>query len=742
MSGHEAQSIAPLASGPLGAEAAVLCQAEEALRAGNASQALLLLRALTAREPTNARLWHEAALLTLRFHQLREAAAFAAAATQFAPGRVHYRLELAEALQGGGDVAQALSHFEMAAELAADDPQVQLARARALLAVGLFEEAARICRGVLAVRPLDADARATLQAALERRCPQPAVNAHALARQLFQEAERLQSAGQLPVALERFIAVLRLTPAAAQVHHRLGNLLQDLGRTEEALAHQSLAARLEPDGFAAAHNAGKLAASLGLVERAREHLGQAHRLRPQDGIGMRLQLLTEAIHDSTTAIVAARARFEAGLDRLLAEPPHIEDPLNKADLPTFYLAYHGQCNRALNGKLARAFALAAPHLEWQAAHCRANRRRAGRIRVGFISRFLRSHSIGRVARGLIAELNRECFEVYVLNLPPVTRDDTARWIQAHCDHWIGLPDTLLAAREHIAALELDVLFYQDIGMEPFSYLLAFARLAKVQCVSYGHPDTTGIPSMDYYVSNDLYEPAGAHAHYSERLVELHDLATLAYYFRPPLPQQWPTRAELGLPGNAHLYVCPQTLFKLHPDFDGLIRRILERDGAGRVVLFSGHCAQWSVLLERRFRRSMGELAERIVFLPRQPYTRYLQLLRVADVVLDTLHFNGMNTSIDALAVGTPVVTLPTGLQRGRFTQAMYRRMGMDEGVIARDAEDYAARAVQLAAQPDLRQALQARIAERSQVLFEDRRAVQEFESFFLKAHLAAVGQQS
>ena len=318
----------------------------------------------------------------------------------------------------------------------------------------------------------------------------------------------------------------------APLHYRIGCLLQDLGDPESAQAHYELAARLQPTQFGAAHNAGKIAAGFGETERARRFLGQAHRLRPQDGITMRLELLTEAIHDSTAAIGEARQRFERGLERLIEAPPQIDDPLNKADLPTFYLAYHGVCNRALHSKLAQAFIAAVPGLEWQADHCRSAARRPGRIRIGFISRFLRKHSIGKVARGLVAHLSREHFEVFVLNIPPVTMDETARWIQDHADHWQVIDESLPTARAQIAALQLDILFYQDIGMEPFSYLLAFSRLARVQCVSYGHPDTSGVPNMDYYISNDLYEPPGATAHYSERLIELHALPTLAYYFRP------------------------------------------------------------------------------------------------------------------------------------------------------------------------------------------------------------------
>ncbi|HYR34863.1 MAG TPA: hypothetical protein VEQ87_11270, partial [Burkholderiales bacterium] len=103
-----------------------------------------------------------------------------------------------------------------------------------------------------------------------------------------------------------------------------------------------------------------------------------------------------------------------------------------------------------------------------------------------------------------------------------------------------------------------------------------------------------------------------------------------------------------------------------------------------------------------------------------------------DVMLDTLHFNGMNTSLEAFAAGTPVVTLPTAFQRGRHTAGMYRRMQIEDAV-ARDAEDYVRIAVSIAREPERRAALGAKIRERSDALFEDTRVVREFERFFRDA---------
>lgn len=662
-------------------------------------------------------------------------------AAGLAPDNLECRRRLAGILLAAGDVAGALMHYEIASRIATPGHiDLAIALARTLMIVGLAEDAATVCRQAEQAGPVTATDRQRLRDALTPRAAPPPETL-SLARRLLAEGDRHEAARQPAQALEVFTRCARLLPDMAPLHYRIGCLLQDLGEAESAQSHYELAARVQPTLFGAAHNAGKLAAGFGQTERARRFLSQAHWLRPQDGIPMRLQLLTGAIHDSTAAIAEARQRFEQGLDRLIEAPPRIDDPLNKADLPTFYLAYHGLCNRALHSKLARAFIAAVPGLEWHAPHCSATTRRAGRIRIGFISRFLRTHSIGKVARGLVARLSREHFEVYVLNIPPVTLDETARWIQAHADHWLVIDESPAAARKQIAALELDILFYQDIGMEPYSYLLAFSRLAPVQCVSYGHPDTSGVPNMDYYISNDLYEPPGGAAHYSERLVELHALPTLAYYFRPTVSGALPTRAELGLPTGARLYLCAQSLFKLHPEMDAAMRGILERDDSGRIVLFAGECAEWGVQLMQRFRRTLPGLADRIQFLPRQPYQRFLQLLNVADVVLDTPHFNGMNTSIDAFAVGTPVVTLPTGLQRGRFTQAMYRMMGIEWGV-ARDTDQYATLAVEVATDPERQRDLRQLILERNHLLFEHSRTVEEFERFFLGAHREATATAS
>ena len=507
--------------------------------------------------------------------------------------------------------------------------------------------------------------------------------------------------------LEGRLAALR---DKAKSLHQQRRFAESLDAHEEAL-------RLAPDAMVIRLSAARLAHSLEMQEVSLRHYEEAVRVDPRC------------------------------YDAMLAAPPQLESPAGTVGVSAFFLAYHGRSDRQLQEKTARLYLAAIPSLAFVAPHCadrsgrRAGTDRAGaKIRIGFISRFFASHSIFSTSIGLIEKLSRERFEVVALRITP-SRDDaaTAR-VRAAADLTVNLDPDLYRAREQIAALELDILFYQDIGMEPISFFLAFARLAPVQCVSFGHPNTTGIPTMDYFISNDLFEPPQPEAHYSERLILLRDLPTLAYYYRPKLPPGAPDRAApdvsgraaFGLPLEAHLYVCPQTLFKLHPDFDAMLAGILDRDPKGLVVLIAGQFQEFTDRLRARFARALPAHAHRIVFLPFMPLERFMQLLCVADVILDTPHFNGMNSSLQAFAAGTPVVTLPGELQRGRHTQAMYRKMGILD-CIAAGPGDYVDIAVRIAADPAHAQALRRRILARNHVLFEDPRVVEEFERFFTGA---------
>ncbi len=124
------------------------------------------------------------------------------------------------------------------------------------------------------------------------------------------------------------------------------------------------------------------------------------------------------------------------------------------------------------------------------------------------------------------------------------------------------------------------------------------------------------------------------------------------------------------------------------------------------------------------------MIRQVRFLPRLPEADYLNVLALADVVLDTLHYGGgANTTYDALAVSTPIVTLPGQFHRGRWALAAYQRLGIDVGV-ADSAAMYVELALRLGMDGEYRDRVAARIQAASSVLFEDMKAVEELVGFF------------
>jgi hypothetical protein len=125
---------------------------------------------------------------------------------------------------------------------------------------------------------------------------------------------------------------------------------------------------------------------------------------------------------------------------------------------------------------------------------------------------------------------------------------------------------------------------------------------------------------------------------------------------------------------------------------------------------------------------MPDVAERIVFLPRQEQAGFNNLLMLMDVLLDPFPFGGCTSSLEAFSFGVPVVTLPTPFLRGRFTQAFYRRLGV-KACIARDVEDYIQIAVRLATDRAFNKQIREKIVAGQSRLFEDEEAVRDWEDF-------------
>jgi predicted O-linked N-acetylglucosamine transferase (SPINDLY family) len=539
-------------------------------------------------------------------------------------------------------------------------------------------------------------------------------------------ANVLGEQGKPEEAISCYEKAIGYNPDNAVALNNKGLALRDLGRPDEALACFRKALQIDPDLAAAHNNMGATLQGLGQNEAAAACYQKSLQVRQDDGIEIKAALMLPVICYSNQSIQLARDRFDRHLDALLTRNLQITDPAKQIGTANFFLAYHGLCNKDLQKKIAAMHIRACPQLEWQAELNPAGKIKDSKIRLGIVSKFMYAHTIGNLNHGIIEHLDRQKFHVTLFRFAG-RRDELAAAIDKAADEVVMLPNRWEPARRAIADKAVDILYYPDVGMDPLTYYLAFARLAPIQCTSWGHPDTTGIPNMDYYISSAVAEPPGAQEHYCERLVLLNNFAM--YCRRPGLPQGKLARKDLGLSGHQNLYACIQSLFKVHPDFDEIIAGILRRDPDGIILFFEDKHMHWSRQLRKRFARKLPGAHHRIRFLKRLSPQYFLAFLQIPDVILDTLHFGGGYTSLLAFAAGRPIVTWPGEFMRGRLTYALYNQMGILD-CVADDFGCYINTALKLAQDKAWQKEIRTKIAARSHVLFDNIEPVRELEYFF------------
>ncbi len=536
----------------------------------------------------------------------------------------------------------------------------------------------------------------------------------------------------LDAALACYRKALEITPDYAKALNNLGNCLKEMNRLGEAAACYHKVLELMPDDANAHFNLAATCQQQGDVDAARHHFDRAISLKPEQiSYQIRKALLLPIIPASSEDIETHRLALGRAIHTLRMQRPQIADPLADVGITNFHLAYHHQDNRPLMEAIAAFYRAACPSLSYEAAHCHApTPQKSQRLRIGFLSSYFHAHTIGKLTRGLIEHLSRDRFEIVVFQVPGKS-DDVTQAIENNAERIVPLRKNLDEDRPVIADQELDILFYPDIGMDPYSYFMAFARLAPLQVVSWGHPDTTGITNIDYFLSSALIEAPGSADQYSEKRVSLSLLPTC--YERPARPGQTYGRADYGLPKTGALYVCPQTLFKFHPDFDATLSELLRRDPDGWLVLIDdGNGGHWDRLLSERLQRTDPAIADRIRFVDRMSTEKFLGLLGLADALLDIPTFSGGNSSLEAFAMAAPVVTWPGDFMRSRVTAGCYRQMGL-EALIASDAESYISLALKLAHDEAFKQRMQRDIEANAHRLFGRSDVVREMEAFFIEA---------
>jgi len=591
--------------------------------------------------------------------------------------------------------------------------------------------------------------------ALQPGYPNAWFNLGAVLRRLHETEEAEQSCRR----------ALALDPRMADAHLELGNVLADLGKPEQAEACYRKAIELDST-LAPAH--ARLAEVLKMtlrLEEAEASYRAAVALQPSaatfqalGGVLYELDRPLEAreafrrVLEVDPELVEARwslavlrvielddaGRTEdaaAELERLSAwlDSHRIDDPSRAVGaMYPFDLAYRERNHRPL---LERYGGLCAGLMErWRKKERLRPARPAGTqpIRVGVVSAHVHEHSVwNAIVKGWVGHMDRGRFELSLFHLG-IRQDAETDYARSRAAHFEAGARPLRRWVDAISERRPDVLIYPEIGMDLTSARLACLRLAPLQLAAWGHPLTTGLPTVDAYLSAELFEPPGAGEHYRERLIALPNLGCCYEPYRVEALD--PDPAEPGIEPGAPLLLCPGAPFKYAPGHDDVYPAIARALGACRLVFFElnprGAREALIARLKAAFARAGLDYERYVIFVPPLVRPAFYGLMKRADVLLDTIGFSGFNTAMQAVECGLPIVAWEGRFMRGRFASGVVKRMKLDD-VVAKSEKEYIALAAKLAGDTAYREQIRARIVAARDVLYGDKAPIRALEEFMM-----------
>ena len=548
---------------------------------------------------------------------------------------------LAKGLKDLGRFDEAIIHFERAIALAPAFADAQFGYGTALHFVNRSEDALGHFEKAIVLHPNFVAAlnnRGLALAKLKRFTEALASYDKALAIQpSFGEAHNnrgnaLKALMRFDDALASFDNAIAARPDSAEAHCNRGNVLVQLARFDDALASFDRAIAVRPH-FAEAHRGrGDALANLNRFGDALASFDRAIAIKPHyvDAWVSRAEALftcnrnDEAVKSAQAAIdidpenalcrflscvcelrisyeneddVQARRRaYENKLRAICSdyEAGRLGTNMIEADraLQTILSGLSGPQRPGFADPVRDTSRAGAIGAQFSSSRYACGPRSGEPVRVGFVSSHFYAHSNWKIPiKGWMSQLDRNRFKIFGYHLGR-QRDQETEVAAKLCSRFVHRAMSLEGWRDEILADAPHVLIYPGLLMDELSLQLAAQRLAPVQCNSLGHPETSGLPTIDYFLSSDLMEPGDAAEHYTERLVRLPNLSI--YYEPIELSPVRITRGELGMRPDAMVFWCGQSLYKYHPQYDFVFARIAKLVGNCQFV-FIKHAKEAAVV---------------------------------------------------------------------------------------------------------------------------------------------------
>jgi protein O-GlcNAc transferase len=499
-------------------------------------------------------------------------------------------------------------------------------------------------------------------------------------------------------AVAAYKQAVEIDPQYADAWANLGNSLKDLHQPVQAEKAYEKALAIKPDSGWALSCMAHIQQKLTNQDKAIEYAERARALEPENAeiqltaLNTMLPLRPETEQQGAHYVRA----FSKRLDELylwakqgvrlknLGERVGYSQP--------YFIAYRKGNHKDVLSRYGRLMTEAVKEFRPHAKISTDKWSRSRKIRICIISGFVFRHSVWDVIlKGVVLNLNRDNFELAIFHTG-ATIDDQTAIARERADKFIQGPHTHDVWLNNVVDYKPDVLFYPEIGMDPYAMHLASLRLAPLQMTSWGHPMTSGLPTLDWYLSGELLEPIDAQDHYSEKLIRLPGTGVCTYQLEIQ-PRKLTIKHDIGisLDKKVKVYLC-QHAFKYTDEAIKLIGRIATE--LPEIVFFvvkdSKYPDAFKIALNQmrdEFKKSGVDYDAKVFLLPWMNRAQFLGSFEHVDIYLDLPGFSGYTTAWQALGQGIPVVTLEGNFLRQRLAAGLLRAVA-SEDCIATNEDEY------------------------------------------------------
>lgn len=724
----------------------MLQQAIQAYQSKNYERADSILSRVIKEAPKNLPALHILGLIKASQEKFKEAADLLGKAARLNPNDASIQYNLAKALVDSGLVAESIGHHKKAVELTPQNPDAWMNYGRALSSMAQHETALQCFDRAVTIHPNYAEAYLNKGIAHKALKHYPdAVASFDRVINLTPESylawinkgDILYQFKYLEDALDAVDKAIDLKPNSIEAYIFRSAILCELKRFEEALAACNQFINLSPDNPLAHFNGGVILKELGRLSDAKKSFSKALELKPDYASAkwiMPFLNLPSIFHDMEN-LQGLRERFMMELEELSEwfAGEKLEDAHNVIGFAQpFYVAYQELNNKEILSKYGQLCHQIMSHWQNKSNLKPRDKTESGKIKIGIVSDHIRNHSVWHaIIKGWLLNLDKNKFELHIFHLGNVVDGET-HLAESLATTFVGQHDSLFEWANEIIEKNIDVLIYPEIGMHQLTTQLATLRLASVQIASWGHPETTGLPTIDYYLSAELFESADSSSAYTENLIQLPNLGC-SYSPLPITPSEFDFQLW-GLDATIPILLCPGSPYKYAPQYDWVLVEIVKRIGKCKLVFFNQQDSWTKILrgrLEKVFHEANLPLNDYVVFIPWLNAEDFYGLMNHASVYLDTIGFSGFNTVMQAVDCALPVVSKQGKFMRGRLGAGILRRIGILELIVDTD-EEYIELIVRLVKDVEYRNQIRQKIIDRRHILYGDTEPIRALENFLLE----------